>query len=323
MLATYGSRGARITDEFANSAQSIAASMPDGSTQLTASQVEQIRERTLQGQLDYQQALPYAPGPDLDLLVDGNINPFPVNESAVDALSERNDPTLPQEPNFDRGLPALDYILFQDSTAENTAARLRNNPGELALLRALVDDLQLQARSLSNAWEDAEVSLPQRVGSGAGSGLSTVVNLVSKHFEDLRRDKLGTPLGVSTLNIPNPQTTEAPYSRRSIALLRAGIESSRRFMRNDGNGPALQDYLLALANPEAKELVQDLLDQYDLVMQALQAVEESLAKAVVDDRDDAQELYNRLSRQVVNLKTDVPAVACVAITYVDNPSDSD
>jgi len=78
-----------------------------------------------------------------------------------------------------------------------------------------------------------------------------------------------------------------------------------------------------LPTVDAATLVDDIESQYTLMLNELGDVDNPLTEAVDEDTDDVQEAYNAISRQVVNLKTDVPAVACVAITYVDNPSDSD
>ena len=55
----------------------------------------------------------------------------------------------------------------------------------------------------------------------------------------------------------------------------------------------------------------------------LSAVPAPLSAAVDEDMELAIEAYNQVTRQVVNLKTDMPTLLCVAITYIDNPSDSD
>ena len=281
---------------------------------------EALRADVAEALLAFADFEPYAYGPDGSLETVARVNPFPLDEAAVAAYltgaSDGGDfPTAP--PAFDRGLPALEYAVFGEG--ELPAGAL-DDPDLDTLISRIRRDLD-RARS---AWEDAG-AWPQDGGTAAGSALSVLVNATSRHFEDLRRDRLGTPAGVTTLGFPNPQTVQAPHAGLSLALLRRGVEASRAVFVGDSEATGLDAYLGGLDGPDAASLATDVAAQYDAILAALAAVDEPLAAAVDDggDRDDVQAAYNALSRQVVNLKTDLPAVACIAITYVDNPSDSD
>ncbi len=270
---------------------------------------------------------PFAFGPDGSLLTIEHVNAFPVDEDAVDALltSGSFDESLP--PNFDRGLPALDYLLFNGSFSD-VNQRLSASTALRELIAELTTAILNQMNLLRATWDDAESSFTASTGTSAGSGLSELINGLSRHFENTRRDRIGTPFGVNTLGFPNPQTVEAPYSETSIERLQLAINaSSSAFFATDQTStqslPSLADYIEGLPTSDAKTLVDDIENQYAAMTAALARVDGPLQAAVEEDVDDMQEAYNQISRQVVNLKTDIPAVACVSITYVDNPSDSD
>lgn len=264
---------------------------------------------------------PLASGPDGSLQTVANVNPFPLDESAVNAYL-----TGPEDggdfpggpPAFDRGLPALDYVAFAtDAVGEEALA----DPDLDTLIAAIQGELSAAASAWSSAedWSDDD-------GTAAGSSLSVLVNGLSKHFEDLRRDRLATPAGITTLGFPNPQTVQAPYAGTSLDLLAAGIAANRDFYRGSDEDSGLDAYLLGLDSPDAGALAADITAQYATSLEAIGAVDEPLEAAVADeggDPEDVQAAYAALSLQVVNLKTDLPSVACIAITYVDNPSDSD
>jgi len=276
---------------------------------------------------EWLRAEPFSYGSDGSLQTGSAINPFPVDERAVDAhvAAGSFDADLPS--NFDRGLPALDYLLFNGTTTE-VHQRFQNSLGASQVVLDFSINIRDQSTALQNSWQSNADAFRMNTGTSAGSGISVLINALSKHFEDTRRDRIGTPFGVTTLGFPNPQTVESPYSKQSLLWLRLAVEANQSaFFATDftGNGglTSLADYLRGLPTSDASSLVSDIEDQYTEMLAAISAIDGPLGAAVEQDVDDVQEAYNAISRQVVNLKTDVPSVACVSITYVDNPSDSD
>jgi len=219
-------------------------------------------------------------------------------------------------------------IRDSNGTAEEVHQRLATDANARQVLVDLSQAIVEQSTALYDAWADAEATFITSTGNAAGNGISVLINAFSKHFEDTRRDRLGTPFGVTTLGFPNPQTVEAPYSGQSLTWLKLAIEASQSaFFATDPtstqNLPSLATYLSELSSPDATSLVDDMATQYQLILDELENIDGPLADAVEQDTDDVQEAYNTISRQVDNLKTDVPTVACAAITYVDNPSARD
>ncbi len=289
--------------------------------------LDDLRTSFLETSTAFILAEPFAFGPDGSLLITEQINPFPVDETAVDDLLAAGSFDESLAPNFDRGLPALDFLLFNGTLAE-VNQRLTDSQGARQVISDLSNAILTQSNLLLRTWNDAESSFTASTGTSAGSGLSVLINAFSRQFENTRRDRLGTPFGITTLGFPNPQTVEAPYSGTSLERLRTAIDAnSTAFFGADAvgdqNQPSLADYIQGLSTSDAGTLVTDIEAQYTIMLTALTAVDAPLEVAVEEDTDDVQEAYNQISRQVVNLKTDVPAVACVSITYVDNPSDSD
>ncbi|MCB0614576.1 MAG: peptidase M75, partial [Phaeodactylibacter sp.] len=58
-------------------------------------------------------------------------------------------------------------------------------------------------------------------------------------------------------------------------------------------------------------------------LDALSLVQAPLSGAIEGNNERVVNAYNEITRQLVNIKTDMPSVLCVSITYVDNASDSD
>ena len=280
-----------------------------------------LQEAVADLQLAFAAFEPLAGGPDGSLQTVAEVNPFPLDEAAVDAYltGPEDGGDFPSGPAaFDRGLPALDYVAFATEAVD--AAALADPD-----LDTLVAELQRQLAVAGDAWRAAD-SWPADEGTAAGSSLSVLVNALSKHFEDLRRDRLATPAGVTTLGFPNPQTVQAPYASASLELMLAGIAANRDFFLGSDAADGLDAYLRGLDSPDAAALADDITEQYRASSAAVAAIDAPLQASVADDGGDEEDVraaYAALSLQVVNLKTDLPSVACIAITYVDNPSDSD
>ena len=282
------------------------------------------RDALLSARLAYATAAPYA------LVVDENeqtLHPlaaFPVDTTSVVAFLRDGSFDAGTTPDFDRGFAAMEYLLYS-APNETITARFRSSPAHRTLLAAYAADVTARAEEAETTWATERDIFIAASGSAAGSGFSRLVNSLSKHYEDTRRDRLGIPFGV-TLGFPSPQALEAPYSNHSIYLLRQNVAASSDAYaghtgdRTDSN---IDDYLEGLGQGEPTELAADITARYTEAVAALEALPEDLATAFESDRDAVQTAYNAMSRQVVNLKTDLPSVTCVAITYVDNPSDSD
>jgi len=60
-----------------------------------------------------------------------------------------------------------------------------------------------------------------------------------------------------------------------------------------------------------------------LAIASLTNLEGSLQEEVAENQAAVENAYAEVTKNLVNLKTDLPSVLCVSITYIDNPSDSD
>ena len=321
LLAGYATRAENTILASALEAQALQEAVADLPAGPTAADVLGLRERHRAAWSAYQLAAPYGYGPDGSDDVPARINPYPIDTLAVLAIGT----ALPATPNFDRGLAALDYLLYAEPSEAALAQRMSQDAAYVDRLATLTEHVVATHTAWLESWTNGRDDFRMRTGTAAGEGVSVLINAASRHFEDLRRDKLGTPLGVATLGVPNPQTVEARYSGTSLRYLRLGVRASDLFVLGDASTSlSLDDYLRGLDSPDARSLADELRAQYALIAAALDDVpgDEPLQDLVAAP-GELQPLYAALSRQVVNLKTDLPAVSCVAITYIDNPSDSD
>ena len=318
-------QAAKATSRLNNSvrrAGELRASLVDLATETTENQLAIAREDLRAARYAFAQLGPYALLLDEAQVTLPSIAPFPVDTGLVIGYARVDSFEFSASHEFDRGYGAIEFLLYGPDSSR-TLALLAAEPPRVLLALAYANHAAQALSAVETRWlEDGSEAFVEADGTAAGTGFSRLVNSLSKHYEDTRRDRLGTPFGV-TLGFPSPRVLEAPYSGRSLGLLEANLAGSQSAYGALTDPVTLAAYTAGLANAEGADLAADVVAQYDAALAALAALGLPLAQAIEDERDAVQTAYNAISRQVVNLKTDLPSVTCVAITYVDNPSDSD
>lgn len=282
--------------------------------------------------LAWQRAEPFCFGPAEDVFLRASLNNFPVNANAVENAVQTGNYNFDNPETFDKGFPALDYLLFglRETDAEIVAA-FAGDTGYSVYLDALLQDMRQRTEQVTQAWTTEgylDIFL-SNTGTAAGSSLSLIINSLNEHYERTKRDRLGIPSGVLTLNLPNPDRVEAFYSGISAELAVAALEASQRFYLSFDEGAGadrtgLDDLLQYVdARKGDRSLDAVIQEQYSRAIEATRAIGDPLSEAVENDNAAVVNAYNEATRQVIHLKTDLPSVLCVAITYVDNPSDTD
>ncbi len=280
--------------------------------------------------LNWQEVAQFEFGPAEAVALRATLNNFPLNASALESKIDGEDYDFTNPNTFDKGFPALDYLLYGlgDGSEEAVAAQFADAK-YATFLTAQTAFIADAAKTVSDAWKNGyRDQFVVKEGTAAGASLSQIINGLNEHYEMIKRDKIGIPAGVVTLGFTNPDKVEAPYSGLSLSLAQRALLAAERFylgIGQDGqNGPGLDDYLEAVnATKEGESLNARIQQQFEAAKAVLEAVPAPLRTAVDDNNDLAVTAYNEITKQIVNIKTDMPSVLCVAITYIDNPSDSD
>ena len=285
--------------------------------------------------LKWQKAAQYEFGPAESNFLRNSFNNFPVNVGQLETSISTGSHHFDIYDTYDKGFPALDYLLFGlGDDLESIASAFSNvegNANRRAYLVLLIEDMQTRLTQTLTEWKgNYKYDFVENTGTAAGSSLSLLVNGFNKNYELIKRDRIGIPSGVYTLNMPNPEKVEAFYSQISLELAMESIKATQQLYTGTTEAGfddvGLDDYLKEInAQKNDQPLNEIIKTQFELIIGKLNLLETPLSKAVgTDDTTLAlQAVYNELSRQVVNIKTDLPANFCVSITYIDNPSDSD
>lgn len=268
-------------------------------------------------------------GPGEDVFWVSSFNNFPLNESKVllDVQDGKMDFSSPDD--YNKGLPLLDFFLYGLSDSEEgilDSFSINNAYG--IYTKAVLDDMDKKLDDVIGNWQSYANEFKQKTGTTDGQSINLLVNTLNKDYEYIKRNKIGIPSGVLSLGFTNPREVESYHSGQSLELAKTAIQSSKdlflgtKFDGTDGEG--LEEILRSIgADKNGVSLADVIINQYDIALERINAIEETLQESVDNDKQNVIDAYNALSEQVIYLKSDMPSVMCIPITYVDNPSDSD
>lgn len=285
--------------------------------------------------LRWQYVAQYQFGPAEDVGLRMLVNNFPADISLIQSNIDSGKTDFSQPEAFDRGLPAIDFLLFGSASNEDAIIGLFSTDSAVkanyqTYLQNIINDIQAKTDQVINKWtkEGYRESFIAATGTAAGASLSQVINGLNEHYEIIRRDKLGIPVGALTLGFTNPEKSEAFFSGISLQLAIAATQAAQEFYLGQGrdgiNREGLDDYLQQISEKnEGVSLHQTIAQQFTTALNALNGLADPLASIIESDQSKVEAAYAEVVKQVLNIKTDMPSLLCIAITYVDNPSDSD
>ena len=296
--------------------------------------LEEVRMAHIEAYLAWQKAAQYEFGPAEEVFLRSVCNNFPANIEEIESNIQAEMYKADAFDTYDKGFPALDYLLFGIAENNNNliVEKYINQQGYCQYLKDIVVDMQERITTVNDAWKNGYTgTFINRRGTAAGTSLSLLVNALNQNYELIKREKLGIPSGVLTLDFPNPERVEAPYSGQSIRFVIAALEASQNLylgVSNTGqNGLGLDDYLLEVDAKKADgtSLNTAIQERFQTAINTATNLGENnrLDELINTDRTSSVSAYNDVVKQLVNIKTDMPSVLCVSITYVDNPSDTD
>ena len=291
----------------------------------TAENLTSAREAFKTAYISWEYAEPFYFGPAEDQLIEDHFNYFPLNiDSLQFSISQGFDNDRTEK--YDRGFPALDYLLYYGSDSETL--EFISNADVKAFLSANMDNMLNRLTAVVEAWNgNFGSAFVSNTGKADGASLSQIINSYNRHFETIKRNRIGLASGVLTLGFKNPDVVEGYYSGISLDLAKAAVEASSIYF-NGGIGIDSQQSIYKLLNDLNIQLDNELLankmnDNISNFVQMLNSLNNSIDVAVVEEETAVNELYQTMSGYVVLAKTDMPTALCISITYVDNPSDSD
>jgi len=287
--------------------------------------LDNLRTAYLQAYLAFQSVAQFEFGPAESVFLRNSLGNFPTSEEAINANIQAGSYDFSQPDVFYKGFPAVDFLLFGLDTDDAALVDLyTNSNAHQQYLGDLIDDIKNRTDQSTEDWKSSYRStFVNNTGTAAGTSLSLLINALNENYELIKRRKIGIPSGVLTLGFINPEEVETFYSGHGVQMAVAALKASQQlYLGKDGLG--LDDFLMAVDARKEDTLLDELIKiQFSNTIAAVGALDDPLSQTVENDQAAVEDAYNEIAKQLVNIKTDMPSVLCVSITYIDNPSDSD
>ncbi len=275
----------------------------------------------------------YDLGPAMDIGMVNRTNAFPVSVNKISNNISAGEYNLETADNIDAvGLQALDYLLFGTGTDDGEVITFfESTPNAKKYLTDLTGKLAEDAQFVDDAWSgDYRETFVTATGTNIGSSTAGLVNGSLKYFEvNLRDAKIGIPAGARTTTAePLPDLVEARYNGTlSKELLTLSIQAWRDMFRGitaEGvDGPGFDDYIAFLGvDFDDGRPLQEAIDGYlEASLEKCEPLNPSLAIAVVEQQQQALDVFDELQRVVALVKVDMTSAMGIQITFVDNDGD--
>jgi predicted lipoprotein len=269
-----------------------------------------------------------------------SLNLFPANTTLI----ENNISATPGSININsygnqsaKGFPALDYLLFNTDSATllidyTTGANAANRKQYLATVST---DIKTETNTVVNAWLVSGGNYINTFINGSGTSVSSslglLINSADQDLEILKNYRLGVPLGkvlTADTNVISPTQVEAYYSGISAQLALTQLKAIQGlYLGNSvhGNGLGLSNYLTqsnkTYSSYNGSSLDSTIKAAFTLAVTDLQGVPDPLSATIQSNPTSADNAFAETQQLVTLLKTDMPSLLGVAITYGDNDGD--
>lgn len=293
-------------------------------------ELEEVRNQLKLSRITYQKCTPFEFGPASDVSLRSTINTYPLNQSQVESNILNGGYDLSTAANLAaKGFPAIEYLIFLPGLTDaeivdeyklGSSANARKQ-----YLQDVVVQIGTEVSWVNQQWnQDGYLNtFIQSDGKAVGSSVSLWINALVLDFERFIRDgKIGIPLGVRSLGVPQEDKTEAYYSGYSVELTREsilGFQQAFNGTRSNGeNGQGLDDYLKFEGGEQISIQIND---QLDKVLIELNDLNDPLSSDIISNKKEVEEVYEEMQKTIVLLKVNMPSILSVLITYQDSDGD--
>lgn len=233
--------------------------------------------------------------------------------------------TLAELGIWHKGLPVIEYFLF---SPQASAPSELEDARRCEYLRSTAAELVHRAAEIHLAWAPEGGNFSEQL-SGAGrtstawrslrDAFGEVVNRMGFTIENVRRDKLGRPLGDMTGGTAQPDETESRFSGRAIRDILdnlAGIEVL--FFGDASRGlPGVSSYALE----RGKNFDDRFRTSLDAARASLEAVDVPLGEAVSTEAERVREASARLNDLQTLIQAELISALGLSLSFNDNDGD--
>jgi predicted lipoprotein len=267
-------------------------------------------------QLEYY--LNFSGGFDYSFTENGVLAGYTVDSTTIEnnIASGTYDLTTYNRNNFySQGFPALNYLLFGPNAIEkfgtHTANRAKYLKDVALRIKTLVDKVVTD-------WTTYRSTFIANTKSDVGSPIGNLVNMLAYQMDMMKGPRIGWPFGKQSNGIVFASKSEGYFAGIGSQLARANIRSLKNAYLGGAGSKGISAYLVSL---KKETLNNDVLAQFDMVIQKLDAVPDPLSAAFTDNASQVEDAYKEIQKLLTLLKTDVSSALGVQISFMDNDGD--
>jgi predicted lipoprotein len=226
---------------------------------------------------------------------------------------------------WQKGLPVIEYLLYPENDSESLAL---SDARRCEYLSSVGTELVSRAQEMADAWAPTGGNFAGQL-SGAGrtstafrslsDAFGEVVNRMGFTLENVRRDKLGRPLGDATGGTPAPGSAESRFSGRSIADIQDNLDGIERLFFGDSASdlPGLSRYL----TERGRNFDAPMASAIDAARRALEAIDGPLTQAVQTDAASVRAASDRLGELQSVIQVDIIGALGLSLNFNDADGD--
>ena len=253
---------------------------------------------------------------------------FPIRPARIEDLIGGDNPIsaegLQMQGALVRGLPVLEYLLY---TGEPDAlSALTDNERRCSLAQAVAIDLAFLTSELNEAWSAPETGyIKELTDPTAGEfmnsrgALGEIVNRMGYAIENIRRDRLGAPLGDKSGGSIQPESVESRFSGRSVQDILDVLAILDTLMHGQGDEGAL-----GLVDHPSLQSRQDIITRFDAEMQSSRAALRAIPMPLRESLEDptfARAAFDALLGLQRSIQGDILNVLDLSQTFNDADGD--
>ncbi|GAO44863.1 imelysin family protein [Flavihumibacter petaseus] len=263
-------------------------------------------------------SLPYF-GPAAAQMLNNTLNTFPPGISKIESgiASGNYDLTLPITSDSLQGFPALDYLIFGEGAVDKLADPV-SGQNRKQYINDVLERMQLLTDNTINQWAAGyRNTFINSLKTDVGSSIGFLINQLAFEMDALKGPRIGWPFGKQSNGIVFADKAEGYYSAISKELAVANLNAVKQYYTG-GSAKGIDDYLDLLGKTTLND---DVLAQFTVAINALQAIPAPLSAAFTGSPATVEAAYKEIQKLLTLLKTDVASATGVQINYMDNDGD--
>ncbi|WEK33817.1 MAG: imelysin family protein [Candidatus Pseudobacter hemicellulosilyticus] len=257
-------------------------------------------------------------GPAASLQFNISYNTFPTAMAKVETAIQTGsyNLTLPIVSDSIQGFPALDYLLFNPDAINQFKGSTAVNRKQY--VKDILDHMKTLLTGTISQWQNGfRNNFVDNLKTNVGSPIGSLVNQFAFEMDALKGPRIGYPFGKQSNGIVFADKCEGYFSGITKELAIANLGSLRKFFMG-GAGNGIDDYLQLLGKQSLKN---DVLAQFDVALNALNAIPAPMSAAFAGNAPAVENAYKEVQKLLTLIKTDVASATAVQITYMDNDGD--